>query len=179
MTLLILVLVSLGIFLTYNAVALKKFGVPSSLSNTFYLWNGVKKNLGYIFTGMMFSMAFTLLPAWLELGEVVSSWSSYLNVLAFLGCASIAFVGAAPAFRGNKLEGTVHEVAAKLAAAASLAWCLVVCWQIMYVPIIAAGLVALGGVFTKTWKNASVYWLEMMAFGATFITVIVELLVHI
>ena len=49
----------------------------------------------------------------------------------------------------------------------------------MYVPIIAAGLVALGGVFTKTWKNASVYWLEMMAFGATFITVIVELLVHI
>jgi hypothetical protein len=46
----------------------------------------------------------------------------------------------------------------------------------MYVPLITAGLVAVGGWVTKTWKSASVYWLEMMAFGATFVTVIVELL---
>lgn len=175
-TCLILVLVSLLIFAAYNTAVLRVFDVPKSLSESFYLWNSKKKHLGFMFTGMMFIMAMALMPAWLELGEVVSSWSSNLNVLAFLACASIGFVGAAPAFRSNKLEGTVHEVAAKLAAAASLAWCLVVCWQIMYVPLITAGLVAVGGWVTKTWKSASVYWLEMMAFGATFVTVIVELL---
>ena len=81
-----------------------------------------------VFPAMMASMAFTLLPAWLELGEIISLWSAYLNPLAFFACAAILFVGAAPAFRANKLEGTVHEVAAKIAAGASLLWCLVVCW---------------------------------------------------
>ena len=176
MATLILILISLFIFTVYNAVSLKQFRIPKSLSETFYLWNNKKKNLGYVFTGMMFSMALTLVPAWLELGEVISSWSAYLNPLAFFACAAIAFVGASPAFRANKLEGTVHKVAAIVAAACSMIWCLSVCWKIIYVPLGIAGLIAAVGAITKTWKSASVYWLEMMAFGATFITVIVELI---
>lgn len=77
---------------------------------------------------MMFTMAASLLPAWLDLGEAMSTWSTYLQPLAFFTCAAICFVGAAPAFRSNKLEGTVHTVAAITAAVASLAWCLIVCW---------------------------------------------------
>lgn len=179
MTLLILVLISLGIFLAYNIGALCIFGVPSSLSNTYYLYEQKKKHLGMVFPAMMGTMGFTLLPAWLELGEIISPWSTNLNVLAFFACAAICFVGAAPAFRSNKLEGAVHTVAAITAAAASLAWCLIVCWQIMYVPIIAAGLVALAAWLSKTFKSGLTYWLEMMAFGATFATVIVELSMHL
>ena len=171
-----LVLISFLLFIAYNIGIVSKFGIPPSLSQSYYLLNGVKKNLGFLFTGMMLTMAFTLLPAWLELGEVISTWSSHLNPLVFFTCAAICFVGAAPAFRANKLEGTVHEVAAKVAAACSMIWCLAICWKIMYVPLGVAGLIAAVGAITKTWKSASVYWLEMMAFGATFITVIVELI---
>ena len=178
-TQLILVIFSLVVFLSYNIIALKFFGIPKSLSETFYLWDRKIKKLGYCFTGMMFTMAASLLPAWLDLGEVMSTWSTYLQPLAFFTCAAICFVGAAPAFRSNKLEGTVHTVAAITAAVASLAWCLIVCWQIMYVPIIAAGLVALAACLSKTFKSGLTYWLEMMAFGATFVTVIVELLMHL
>ena len=178
-TLLILVLISLGVFLAYNAGALCVFGVPSSLSNTYYLYEQKKKHLGMVFPAMMGTMGFTLLPAWLELGEVISPWSTNLNVLAFFACAAICFVGAAPAFRSSKLEGTVHTAAAITAAVASLAWCLIVCWQIMYVPIITAGLIALAAWLSKTFKSGLTYWLEMMAFGATFVTVIVELLMHL
>jgi hypothetical protein len=176
---LILVLISLFLFAVYNAVSLKQFGIPKSLSETFYLWNSKKSGLGYIFTGMMFSMAFTLVPAWLELGEVISSWSTYLNPLVFFACAAIAFVGAAPAFRSCPLESKVHTTAAMTAAVCAVTWCLVTCWQIMYVPLLTAGVVAVIGWLTKSWKKASVYWLEMMAFGATFVTVIVELLMHL
>jgi hypothetical protein len=172
-----LVLISFLLFLAYNISIVSKFGIPPSLSQSYYLLNGVKKNLGFLFTGIMLTMAFTLLPAWLELGEIISSWSSNLNPLAFFTCAAIAFVGAAPAFRANKLEGTVHKVAAIVAAACSMIWCLVVCWKIMYVPLGVAGLIAAVGAITKTWKSASVYWLEMMAFGATFATVITQLLI--
>jgi hypothetical protein len=175
---LILVSVSLLLFLAYNIGIVSKFGIPPSLSQSYYLLNGVKKNLGFLFTGMMLTMAFTLLPAWLELGEVVSPWSSYLNPLVFFTCAAIAFVGAAPAFKTNKLEGTVHKVAAIVAAACSMIWCLVVCWKMMYVPLGVAGFIAAIGAITKTWKSASVYWLEMMAFGATFVTVISEFLIN-
>lgn len=178
-TQLILVIFSLVVFLSYNIVALKFFGIPKSLSETFYLWDSKIRNLGYCFTGMMFTMAMSLLPAWLDLGEVVSTWSTYLQPLAFFTCAAIAFVGAAPAFRSCKLESTVHNVAAKVAAACAVIWCFTVCWQIAYVPAIVAGLVAVVGLLTKTWKRASIYWLEMMAFGATFVTVIVELLMHL
>ena len=178
MTTLILIFLSLTLFLSYNIVAIKQFGIPSSLSNTFYLYNNKKRNLGYIFTGMMFAMALTLLPAWLEVGGVISSWSSYLNPLIFFACAAIAFVGAAPAFRSCPMESAVHSISAKAAAVCAITWCLAACWQIMYVPLLTAGLVAVIGLITKSWKRASVYWLEMMAFGATFMTVIVELLIH-
>jgi hypothetical protein len=63
-----LVCASLAVFLVYNIVALCIFGVPSSLSNTYYLYESKKKHLGMVFPAMMTSMAFTLLPAWLELG---------------------------------------------------------------------------------------------------------------
>jgi hypothetical protein len=175
---LILILISLFLFTAYNAVALKRFGVPKSLSDTFYLWNSVKKNLGYIFTGMMGGMAFTLLPAWIEVGNQVSSWSPFLNFLAFFTCGAIVFVGAAPAFRSNKMEGTVHEVSAKIAAACALIWCFVVCYQIWYVPLACIIAVLIAGLCTRTFKKCLVYWLEMMAFAATFMTVIAELILQ-
>lgn len=174
MTILTFVLISLAIFLSYNIAALSIFGVPSSLSNTYYLYEAKKKHLGLVFPAMMTSMAFTLLPAWVELGKIVSSWSSYLNLLAFFTCAAILFVGGAPAFRSNKMEGTVHELSAKIAAACALIWCFVVCYQIWYVPLACIIAVLIAGLCTKTFKKCSVYWLEMMAFAATFMTVIVE-----
>jgi hypothetical protein len=175
----ILTLISLLLFTVYNTVALKRFGVPKSLSETFYLWNGVKKNLGYIFTGMMGGMTFTLLPAWIEVGNQVSSWSPFLNFLVFFTCGAIMFVGVAPAFRGDRTEGLVHELSAKIAAACALIWCFVVCYQIWYVPLACIIAVLIAGLCTRTFKKCSVYWLEMMAFAATFITVIVELLIHL
>lgn len=177
-TQLILVIFSLVVFLSYNIAALKFFGIPKSLSETFYLWDRKIKKLGYCFTGMMFTMAMSLLPAWLDLGEVISAWSTHLQPLAFFTCAAIVFVGAAPAFRSCVLESKVHTIAAMIAAVCAITWCLAACWQIMYVPLLTAGVVAVIGWLTKSWKKASVYWLEMMAFAATFMTVIAELILQ-
>lgn len=175
----LLILISLLLSTAYNTVALKRFGVPKSLSDTFYLWNSVKKNLGYIFTGMMGGMSFTLLPAWIEVGNQVSSWSSFLNFLVFFTCGAIMFVGVAPAFRSGRTEGLVHEISAKIAATCALIWCFVVCYQIWYIPLACIIAVLIAGLCTRTFKKCYVYWLEMMAFAATFVTVIVELLIHL
>lgn len=174
---LITVCVAFLLFIVYNLVVIRLFGIPKSLSESFYLFKGKcykskYNHLGYIFTGFMFTMAMCLMPAWLEISSVWSSWSEYVRFLAFFAAASIAFVGAAPAFRDDKAEGTVHEVAAKIAAVTALAWCFITCYNIAYVPVIGAIIPAIYGWVTKTWKTAQIYWLEMMAFGATFATVI-------
>lgn len=170
---LILACIAFFIFAIYNNVSIIKLGIPSSLSATFYLWNEKKKNLGYIFTGMMFIVSFLLMPVWLEITEVITPWSHYLTVLPFLGAASIAFVGSAPAFRDCKLENKVHMVAAALAAVFSLLWCGIVCYQVAWIILpLSLLLVWVIAFETKTHKTAATYWWEMVAFVATFASIL-------
>lgn len=171
---LILACIATFLFVLYIAIALGIFGVPTSLSDTFYLYNGIKKNLGYIFTAMMFFVPLLLMPAWLGITEVITPWSQYLLALPFFGASSICFVGAAPAFKGISMEGKVHTIAAIFSAVCSLLWVAIVCWKIMW--IIPLWVLIIGGLahLTKTQKSGKTFWLEMIAFGATFSSIIIE-----
>lgn len=177
MTILTLTIIGMVLFTIYNVCIVSKFGIPVSLSDTFYLLNGVKKSLGFIFTAMMISMAFCLMPGWLEITETITSWSKNFTALPFLAAAGIAFVGAAPAFRKNEVEKIVHGISAYLAAAFSILWICIVCYEVALIvlPISVFVIVALG-LSTKTLKSSKIYWLEMLAFLATFATILIEVL---
>ena len=54
------------IYLLYNAIAVRLFGVPSSLSDTFYLYKSKKDWLRIVFPLMMLAMAILLMPSWLH-----------------------------------------------------------------------------------------------------------------
>lgn len=183
---LILALVALLIFVVYNGLMIINFGMPSSLSDTFYLLQNKKKGLGYLFTAMMTSIAFILMPGWLSISDAIGGWESNLTFMAFFACAGILFVGAAPAFRNIGIENTVHMVSAKLCAVFAIAWCAVVCWRIMYIIPIAIGLAWFIGWLMRNhtnanrpWKKCSDYIWELAAFIATFATVITECLILI
>lgn len=172
----LLVLAALLLFSVYNFTVIHMFGVPVTLSESFYLFHSEQKGLGYLFTAMMACMVLLLMPAWLTISDAVGGWESNFTFLAFLAAGSIAFVGAAPAFRGCPLESKVHSISAKLAAFFALAWCLVVCWRIAYIVPITAAVVWGVAFATKTAKRCSGYWWEMCAFVATFAVVITECL---
>ncbi len=175
----ILVLIALGIFIAYNAVFIGLYGVPTSLSDTFYVYQSKKKGLGYIFSLMMFSMCFFLMPAWLSISDSFTTWEHNLTFLAFFAAASIAFVGAAPAFRNIGIENKVHMVAAKSCAVFAIAWCAIVCWRIMYIiPISIAIIWLIAYLCDKNFKRNSDYWWEMCAFTATFSTIIVQQIIN-
>lgn len=177
MTILTLTIIGMVLFTIYNVCIVSKFGIPVSLSDSFYLLNGVKKGLGFIFTAMMVSMAFCLMPGWLEITETITSWSKNFTALPFLAAAGIAFVGAAPAFRKNEVEKLVHGISAYLAAAFSILWICIVCYEVALIvlPISVFVIVALG-LSTKTLKSSKIYWLEMLAFLSTFATILIEVL---
>lgn len=153
-------------FIIYNAVALLLFGVPKSLSMTYYLFKDRVETLKWLFPSMMTLLTVFLMPCWLEISE-----GSPFQFTAFLSAAGVLFVGAAPAFKSSSLENMVHQVSAYICAAAAIAWiCLVTpYWWII---LIVLAVIALLAYVTKTIKSSYIYWLEMVAFISTFISIV-------
>ena len=166
----ILILLSMALFVAYNIFACVKWGIPTSLSATYY---SLPTGWRWVFTLFMWTIAILLMPAWIEVAHSFVDWRNNLAFLAFFTCGFICFVGAAPNFRAFEMESKVHTISATASAVTALLWCFVCGWQIMYVPIAAALLCLVIALSTKTLKDCKVYWLELMAFGATYSTVLV------
>lgn len=161
------IIIATVIFVAYNAVAIAIFGIPESLSNTYYLYKE-KSGKGWLFCLMMYLIVAFMMPAWITLSE-----GSDFQFLAFLAPASIMFVGTAPRFKDSQLESRVHTVSAIIAAACSLLWVALVTpyWWVM---LIWFGFIALASIFTSSYKTCLVYWLEQVAFGSTFTAAIMS-----
>lgn len=185
-TSLYLTITALLVFVIYNAISIFIFGMPSSLSNTFYLYQSKRIGLGYIFTAMMVTMVALLMPAWLTISDSMTGWQRNFTFLSFFAAGAIAFVGAAPAFRGSYLEHAVHMWSAKLCAVFAIAWCAVVCWRIMYIIPISIGVAWLIGWSLRNHtennrgiKGCSDYIWELAAFISTFATIITQCIILI
>lgn len=159
------IIVAAVIYTVYNILALSLFGIPKSLSMTYYLYKE-KFNKGFVFPVMMFTVVAFMMPAWLTMSE-----GSDFQFLAFLAPASIAFVGAAPAFKSSSLENSVHQISAYFAAACSILWIILVTPYWYYI-LVWFGYVGLASIFTSSYKSSLIYWLETIAFGATFTSAI-------
>jgi hypothetical protein len=163
-----LTIISLSIFLLYVGISLLVFKeIPTSLSNTYYMYKDIKDWLKYLFPIMMFSISGLLLPSWLDATE-----GSNLQFLSFLTCASIMFVGAAPNFKGVSIENRVHTISAIIAAICSMLWCIFVVgsWGI----ILGYLILILGlSLITKTLKTSYTFWLEMVAFLSLYTSLLI------
>lgn len=159
------IIVATCIYVAYNAISLALFGIPESLSNTYYLYKE-KSNKGWLFPLMMYAVVALMMPAWITLSE-----GSDFQFLAFLAPSAIAFVGTAPAFKSDDLENVVHSTAAIVAAICSLAWVAVIT-PYWYMILVWLGFIALASILTSSYKTCLVYWLEQVAFGATFTSAI-------
>ena len=164
---LICVFIAFIMYLVYNGIAIKLFGIPESLSDTYYLYKEKKDWMRIFFPLMMFSMVGLLMPAWLEI-----SAGSMLQFLAFLAAASIAFVGAAPTFKNGGMDYKVHSISAYCAAVFSILWVVLVS-KLWIMPIIWFVFITLLAILTKSTKTSTIYWLETVAFMSTFMSIMV------
>lgn len=154
------------LYLIYNVVALSLFGVPHSLSMTYYLFKERSNTLRYLFPSMMICMAMFLAPCWLELSK-----NSDFQFTAFLSIAGMIFVGGSPSFMSSKLESKIHDISAYLASSAAIAWIVLVTPYWYVIPIIFS-LFAIIAIATKTAQNCYIFWLENVAIVSTFIAMI-------
>lgn len=164
----------LGGFLLLSAM---RFEVPDMMSDVYYqlqkctgsevIGDKRKRNYGWLFTFVMVTCAVLMMVCMLDTGKGV-------QFLAFLGCGGLAFVGCAPNYLGD--ESRVHKIAALVAAAGCVGWCLSVCW---WTTLIVSCLYAFAmikvydrNIFIgfKVVSYHPWYWLEVSAFLDVFVT---------
>lgn len=145
----ILTLTSLFILFSYILFCVKKFGVPPSLSETYYL---LDKN--WLFTSVLAVSDILLLIGWLNISD---------SFLAFLCAVCILFVAVAPMFKG--IQKNIHTISAILGGLFGIIFCFISCWIIPVIFILIAAVLTI-----KTRKP--IFWFEMAAFASVYSTVI-------
>ena len=144
--------ISLTVFLAYIFTSILLFGVPRSLSQTYYLFERRKKGLGAMFTLFMWMTGFPLLIAWIDVLQ--NDW----DFLPFVAVASLMFVGTATAYR-VPMTREVHLLSALLSALSS------VLWSVIYGSVGHLIIIILLTLIIVMYNNRNrVFWLEMGAF---------------
>ena len=136
-----------------------KFGIPESLSQTYYNLENYKKDIGILFYLYLVVTVFILAIPMIEAAKI---WG-------FISCIGLLFVGAAPAFK-EKHQKYIHVCGAALAALGSIIL-LITINKWIYSFIILAIILILS-LSTKTLKQSIVFWLEMLAFYSLFLGLI-------
>lgn len=154
-----MITISLIIFTVYVLLIGLMFGIPTSLSDTYYLLQGKLKGAGMAFILLMYFVAFTLVM------PILDNTTEGLQIFAFLPIVGIGFVGAAPLFKGK--DSLAHRVAALTAAGGSVFWVLLThtyYWPYLVFAAITFSLIML---FSKTIK-CYIFWAEMAIFYSMY-----------
>lgn len=163
----ILLFLGIALFVCYLVYAIKKVGIPTSLSKTFYMLKPFKK--GWMFQLTLILLGLLLIPCWIELSSI---WTQFL---CFLSCASIMFVGAAARYL-DFTEGKVHIGATIVAASASVLWTVFAGKWFWIIPVLC--LIASVFLVIRDKKN-KIFYFEMAAFLSIFITLIIKLIMSL
>ena len=168
-----LVIWALILFVGYIATAIFIFReIPRSISDTFYMYNDVFEGLGYVFTIFMSITAALIVSPMVALGTF--EWWQFLGFLCPCG---IAFCGSAPLFKDDKLVKKVHYTGAIGGASTGLAWSFLL--DSMTLGVSLAVLIvtcAIIGLATRTIKECSTFWLELVGFGSITIVLVANTL---
>lgn len=154
---------ALVIFLIYVITCLCLFGVTHSLSETYYKFEEIKKNLGkFLFYTMLITVGLL----------TVISTIDKAGVFSWLMVVGISLVGVFPDYNAGKtqMDSLFHPIGAAIAAIASVItlFILLPWWLALIVFAVIIAIVLIFALSTKTLKTCYIYHLEMIAFYSLF-----------
>lgn len=166
-----LTITSLVILMSYTVAVCIKFGIPTTLSESYYF---IYKK--YLFTLVLWLSGFLLLPPIMEMtgGDT--------QIIPFLSIIGIMIVGAAPKYKEQ--ERTLHIIGATMAGFFSQLWIILYAypWTLLtwFILIIWAIGILIESKLVK-WseeldKRKWFFWAEMLAFINLFLNIIFKAL---
>lgn len=131
-----------------------------SLSSTYYIWKHK-----CVFPIFLCSIAFTLLPIWLEVTE-----KSNFQFLAFIACAGLLFVAVSADYKKDIQTFNMHVISAYVISAAAILWLVLLTthWYILIGMLILSA-------FSDNIKLTYIYRLETALFTSTYLCLLLEL----
>ena len=152
------------------AVCVRQKGVPASISATFY-----KLRHPYWFLATMWLTAGLLMPAILEVSRPGTEF------LAFLACAGMMLVGAAPNFK-EEFEGKIHTAGAVLCIVGSQAWvafdcglCLFVWVAYLIYTVVMMTRHVSDSIVSDFLRTKPMFWVEVAALVSTCLSVTIKM----
>ena len=166
-----LTITSLVILMSYTVAVCIKFGIPTTLSESYYF---IYKK--YLFTLVLWLSGFLLLPPIMEMtgGDT--------QIIPFLSIIGIMIVGAAPKYKEQ--ERTLHIIGATMAGFFSQLWIILYAypWTLLtwFILIIWAIGILIKSKLVK-WseeldKRKWFFWAEMLAFINLYLNIIFKAL---
>lgn len=153
----LLTLLSVTCFGAYLSFIVAIGGVLSSLSDSYYLLEERKKNLGVLF---YFCLAATVFTCVAPMCEVAGAFG-------FLAGFALLLVGVAPRFKEKKsIERILHIIGAITSASAAI-MILIRAGQVSVIIPVTLLVIILSAI-TNTFKSCVVWWAEMVAFYSLF-----------
>lgn len=154
----ILFIIASLLFIVYLTTTIFIFGIPKSISDTYYLWKGRKCSV--VFPIVILISGLGMMIPW------INNSPDIIQFLPFLSCGGMLFVGTAAAFK-EKLTHTVHFIGAYIWAGCALIWFMIMNYW-LYIGIgLICGLI---GFSVQRFKN-KIFWLEI----SVVITILVGL----
>lgn len=153
----LLFLLSLFVFVTYIVSTTVIFGVPNSISDTYYLILNKNREMSPLFTFFCWDISLSLLIYWLEINK--TDW----DLIPFLACSGLMFVGTAVEFN-KSLTKEVHFISASLCLLFSYLWSMLYGNNFLAIFIIVISVLC----YFINIKN-KLFWIELFAFINIFI----------
>ena len=145
---------SMIMFLAFNAKIVGTYGVPTSLSRSYYLLD--KK--GWIFSVMLTITAMSLMVVLLSV--TTGRWYQFI---AFIAATSTIFVAFSPRYI-EVYHSKIHLIAATAGAVAAVMLSLL----LGYWYVIVGAVVLFGAIAIK--RGNIIYWAEMACFAVVYIS---------
>lgn len=158
----------IGFFVLYISSICIMYGIPKSISDSFYLlekgYKDIKWNMSYVFTIFCYIICFSIIPVWLEYTPKA------LQFIPFIAASALSFVGTAPYFK--TINKKIHFVSAIICMIFAILWIYLVAIKYWYVPLnIALMFLILYLLNRKSWM----FYLEMWAFMSLFTSLILDI----
>lgn len=155
------VLISFIVFAAYTLVCMYRYGIPLSLSETYYLLKEDSKCPVW-FTACLGIADLSLLFAWLHISDIALPNITFLTFICFV---AILFVAVAPNFKD--IQRWVHTISAIIGGLSAVVWCVFAYWYIPAIFIVLAAIASIKKI------SSVVFWFEMAAFLSVYASVII------
>ena len=159
-------LISMLIFIGFNAIGIEKFGLLSCYSAYGEKWAPLSPANLNIWSVVTIAAALLLIPPMLA-----TAVGNPLQFVCFFAPLYLILVGLTPDYKETKKKNLIHQIGAWGCVTGILIWLFAIVQQwVVILPVFTLMLVI--GLGTRTFKESYLYYLEMGMYLATYLVLI-------